>query len=179
MCLNALLKGDYRAPHELVLSQALKSHGTSRAVTDFLAMLGLCTSERGRYDREEIVVGNRSDDKIVPKELSIVAAMWDNNDMKPTMNLLGQDYVSFVAASCVGVFDKSLHLSPESDWKRLEDLEVDTIIHGLPRDHDRVVFNVWRKLLNQSAYSCFEASDGGPEYTCLEVELRLVRLPSV
>ena len=140
MCLSALLRQDYRAPHELVMSQALKSHGTSRAVIDFLAMLGLCISERGRYDREEVVVRNFHDTTIVPPELSIVAAMWDNNDMKPTMNLLGQDYVSFIAASCVGVSDKSLRLSPESEWTRLEDLDAETVIRGLPRDDDGVVF---------------------------------------
>ena len=179
MCLSALLRKDYRAPHELMLSQALKSHGTSRVVIDFLAMLGLCISERGRYDREEVVVRNLKDATIVPPNFSIVAAMWDNNDMKPTMNLLGQDYVSFIAASCVGVSDRSLRLSLESQWKRLEDLDVETVLCGLPRDHDSIVFNVWRKLLNNAAYSCFEAGDDAAERTCLEVELRRVRSHSL
>ena len=56
VCLNALLKDDYRAPHEMMISQAVKSHGTSRVVIDFSAMLGICISERERYDREDISV---------------------------------------------------------------------------------------------------------------------------
>ena len=130
MCLNALLKDD-RAPDEM-LSQALKSHGTSRVVVDFYAMLGICISERGRYDREEIIVLNRKDDSLI----SMVAVAWDNNDMKPTMNLVSQDYVSFCAASSVGIKDKTARLSPESEWMDLKDLSVKMVTDGLPRDDD-------------------------------------------
>ena len=72
MRLNALLKDDYRAPHEMMISQALKSHGTSRVVIDFCAMLGMCITERGRYDREEVIVRCRKDDSLIPPDLSVV-----------------------------------------------------------------------------------------------------------
>ena len=91
MCLNALLKDDYRAPHEMMISQHLKSHGMSRVVIDFCDMLGICISERRRYDREKIIVRNRKDDWLIPSDLSVVAVAWDDNDMKPTMNLVDQD----------------------------------------------------------------------------------------
>ena len=83
------VKDAYRAPHEMMISQDLKSHGTSSVVIDFCAMLGICISERGRYDHEEIIVRNRKDDSLIPPELSVVAVAWDNNDMKPAMNLVG------------------------------------------------------------------------------------------
>ena len=140
VCLNALLKTDYRAPHKMMISQALKSHGTSRVVINFCAMLGICISERERYDREEILVRNRKDDSLIPPDLSVVAVAWDNNDMKPTINLVGQDYVSFCAASSIGIRDKTLRLSPETEWMDLKDLSVEMITNGQPRDDDSNFF---------------------------------------
>ena len=101
MCLNALLQDD-RAPHEMMISQTLKSHVASRAVIDFCAMLGICISVRGLYDREEIIVRNRKDDSLVPPDLSVVAIAWDSDVMKPTKNFVGRDYVPFCVASSVG-----------------------------------------------------------------------------
>ena len=114
MCLNALLQDNYRAPHEMMIWQTFKYHDTSRVVIDFCAMLGICISKRGRYDREEIVSQNRKDGSLVPPDLSVVAVAWDDNDMKPTMNLVGQDYVPFCAANSVGIKDKKLRLNPET-----------------------------------------------------------------
>ena len=76
---------------------------------------GLCVAERGRYDRKEIVVCNRQDNELIPKDISVVAVAWDNNDMKLTMNLVGQDYVSFCAAYSVGSRNETLRLRPESE----------------------------------------------------------------
>ena len=176
MYLNALLQDDYRAPHEMMISQTLKSHGTSRVVIDFCAMLGICISERGRYDREEIVVRNRKDHSLVPPGLSVVAVAWDNNDMKPTMNLVGQDYVPFCAASSVGIRGKTLRLCPETEWMGLKDLSVKMVTDGQPRDDDNNVFMGWRQLLHQSAYASSDAGVGARNHTCLEVEIRQVRL---
>ena len=36
---------------------------------------------------------NRQDNELIPKDVSVAAVAWDNIDMKPTMNLVGQDYV--------------------------------------------------------------------------------------
>ncbi|CAN0031584.1 unnamed protein product, partial [Ascophyllum nodosum] len=155
-----------------MISQALKSQGTSRVVIDFCAMLGICISERGRYDREEIIVRNRKDDSLIPPELSVVAIAWDNNDMKPTMNLVGQDYVSFCAVSSVGIRDQTLRLSPESEWMDLKDLSVKMVTDGLPRDDDSSVFLGWRELLHQSAYASSDAGVGALKHTCLEAKVR-------
>ena len=52
-------------------------------------MLGICITDRGRYDRQEVIVRKRKDDSLIPTDLSVVAVAWDNSDMKPTMNLVG------------------------------------------------------------------------------------------
>ena len=115
MCLNAVLTANYRAPHEMVLWQATKSLGTSRSVNDFCALFGLCITERGRYGRKEIMVCNRQNNELIPKDVSMAAMAWDNNDMKLTTNLVGQDYVSFWAAWSVGTRNETLRLRPESE----------------------------------------------------------------
>ena len=177
VCLKALLKDNYWAPHEMMISQALKSHGTSRVVIDFCAMLGICISERERYDREEILVRNRKDDSLIPPDLSVVAVAWDSNHMKLTMNLVGQDYVSFCAASSVGIRDKTLRLSPETEWMNLKDLSVEMITNGQPRDGDSNFFMGWRQLLHQSAYAASDATVRARNHTCVKVEVRRVSLP--
>ena len=92
------------------------------------------------------------------------------------MNLEGQDYVSFCAASNVGIRDKTLRLSPESEWMDLKDLSVKMVTDGLPRDEDDSVFLGWCQLLHQSAYASSDAGIGALNDTCVEVEVRRVSL---
>ena len=140
MCLNAVLMTNLRAPHEKVLSQAMKSLGISTSVINFCVMLGLCIAERGRYDREEIVVRNHKDNELIPKDVSGVAVAWDSDDMKPTMNLVGQDKISFCAPGSVGSRNETLRLCPESERLGLQNLSVDMVVGGQPRDDDSWVF---------------------------------------
>ena len=116
MCLNALLMTNYRAPHEMVLSQTMKSLGIFRSVIGFCAMLSLCIAERGRYDREEIVLRNRKHNELISRDVSVVVEALDNNDIKPTINPVGQDNVFFCAACSVGSKTETLSLCPESEW---------------------------------------------------------------
>ena len=104
MCLISLLKYDYRAPHEMMISQAWKSHGTSRVESTSVLCWGYA-SRRGSGITEEIIVRSRKDNSIIPPHRSVVPIAWNNNDTKPTMNLVGQDYVSFCAGSSVGIRD--------------------------------------------------------------------------
>ena len=104
-------------------------------------------------------------------KISVVTVAWGNNDMKPTMNLVGQDYVSFCATSSVGIKDKTARLSPESEWMDLKDLSVKMITDGLPRD-DNSVFMGSRQLLHQSPYPSSDAGVGALNHTSQEVEVR-------
>ena len=137
-------------------------------------MLGICISGSRRYDREDIIVRNRKDDSLIPPDLSVVPIAWGNNDMKPTMNLVGQDYVSFCAGSSVGIRDKTVRLSSESEWMDLKVLRVKMVTDGLPRDDDNSVFMGWRQLLHQSAHVSSDAGVGALNHTCLEAEVRRV-----
>ena len=134
----------------MIILQAFKFHGTSRVVIDFCAMLRICILERGRYHREEIVVRNRKDGLLIRTGLSVIAVAWDNNDMKFTMNLVGQDYVPFCPASSVEVKDKTLRPSPKTEWMGLKDFSVKMITDGEPRDDGRNGFMGWRLLLPRS-----------------------------
>ena len=126
---------------------------------------------------------NRKDDSLISLGLSVVAVAWNNNDMKPTMNLVGQDYVSSCAASSVGIRGKTLRLNPESEWMGMKDLSVKIVTDGLPRDDDSSVFLGWHQLLRQSAYASSGAGVGALNHTCLEVEVRrvspVIRLTSI
>ena len=118
----------------------MKSLGISRSVIDFCAILGLCIAERGRYDREEFVLRNRKDNDLIPRDVSVVAEAWDNNDMKPMINLVGQENVSFCAACSVGSRNETLSLCPESKWLGLQGLSVDMVVEGQPGNDGSGVF---------------------------------------
>lgn len=45
----------YRAPHEMVILQVLKSSRISAEFIDPFAMFGRCTSDRGWHSREQLV----------------------------------------------------------------------------------------------------------------------------
>ena len=109
---------------------------------------------------------NRKDDSLVPPDIYVVAFAWNNNDMKPTMNLVGQDYVPFCAANSVGINDKTLRLNPVTELMGLKDLSVKMIMDGQSRDDDSNVFMDWRQLLHRSDY-----------HTCLEVEICRASFP--
>ncbi|CAM9849615.1 unnamed protein product, partial [Sphacelaria rigidula] len=82
MLIKAVLQRAYRAPHELMLAQALKSLGATRRVNDFLAGLGLCLTDSQRTKREEIVVHERRDHHVIPLAQGTPAVAIDNCDMK-------------------------------------------------------------------------------------------------
>ena len=71
-CLNAVLKHNYRAPHETMLSKAMDTLGTSRTVVGVCAVLGPYISKRGRYDREEFMMRNRKYSELIPRDVSVV-----------------------------------------------------------------------------------------------------------
>lgn len=179
MCVKSLLGGgSYRAPHEMMLAQALKSHGSSRQVIDFCAMLGLCTTDSGLFLREDMFVQNYLDEERIPLDLSVVAVAWDNNDMHAVMNLDGAQHIAFCAATSVGIADPKLRLSSEDDWDPVTEVDDTMILQGRVRDDDNNVFAAWEEVLMRSAWAC-ATSGKQDEETCLEVELRKVSLKVV
>lgn len=75
------------ARHEIMQTQALKSHGFSRQVIKFWAMLCLYTTDRGFF-RNDMFENNYHDyEERIPLDLSVVAVAWDENDMYVVMNL--------------------------------------------------------------------------------------------
>ena len=110
-------------------------------------MLTLCIAERGRYDREEIVLRNRKHNELISRDVSVVVEALDNNDIKPTINPVGQDNVFFCAACSVGSRNETLSLCPESEWLGLQGLSVDMVVGAQPRDDGSGVLTPWRQLL--------------------------------
>ena len=164
MFLKTALLGKCRAPHDLKLSQVLKSQGTTQMVIDFLANLGICMTDSERYNREILHVGSREDDRLLPPGLFPIAVAWDNNDVKPTMDVTpGAPYVPFIGATAVGILpDQALlpRLASREDFR--DTVTDDEVVNGKARDEDASTFESFKKSLLEASWSAWLGFSGQP-----------------
>ena len=138
-----------------------------------MRQVGLCTSDRGRYCREELLVQKRDEKSLIPPYLAAVAAAWDNCDMHGPPNNLGSRYLTFCAASFVGIRDSRIRFQPEEAWTKEDEVRAKDVMYGVERDDDKGVFYDWELLLIRSAIRS-AGSDAQRKHTCLEAEIRKV-----
>ena len=177
MFLKAVIIGKCRAPHDLKLSQVFKSQGTTQMVIDFLANLGVCMTDSERYNREILHVRSREDEGLLPTGIFPIAVAWDNNDVKPTMDVTpGAPYVPFIGATAVGILPDQAPLptlASREDFR--EKVTVDEVVNGQPRDEDASTFEGFKKTLLEASWSAWVGFSGQTQTsTCLEAEIRKV-----
>ena len=89
-----------------------------------------------RYNREILHVRSREDEGLLPTGIFPIAVAWDNNDVKPTMDVTpGAPYVPFIGATAVGILPEQ---APLPTFARREDFRKtvteDEVMNGQPRD---------------------------------------------
>lgn len=175
------LPDSYRAPHDFKLAQVLKSLGCTAAVIDFLKEQGLCLSNSQMYKREARVAESIRDEELLPPPRDGPWAIaWDNNDHKQTISAIGgRPNLPTIACTGVGVEDKGgilPRLASEKEFTPLDQLSVDDILGGLPRDDDAKSYESFFAILRKAVWACGLQSHGGDNpLTCLEIQMRKVR----
>ena len=174
--IKAVLRQSYRAPHDFMLAQVLKSHGGTKRLNNFLGTLGLCLSDSQCVKRENVIVQAALENGVIPSWMDPVAAALDNCHMKAAMNLIAAQYSPFIAALCVAPRPgrRVLRLSPIEDWTPTEKVTMEEVRDGLPRDNTKPVFEDFLTALLASACRSADKFLKG-EDTCVEAEFRKVR----
>ena len=166
---TALGRG-FRAMHDFHLAQVFKTHGTSTAIIDYVAVHGFCLTrvhalQAGEVLRE-VEVGHASH-----SPLTVAAFTWDNCDFSADHEYYGGRHIGHLRGCGISRRPYVAHARPSSE--------------GGPagrRYHDgtRLVQDgeQWQGFLSVFDDAVFRfavariASEGGSIDTCLKIELR-------
>ena len=168
----------FMPPHFLKVSQTLKMRGVGSRAMGFLSALGICASDRTRWQREEYLRREKDEDLMTKDLNKAISVAWDNNDTDATARFESAVHNGNIGATGheqLEASDDPLILGPEKDWLPKEDLDLETLLKGRhPEAHDKTI-KEWHDLLHATLVdSPFYLGSKGEDRSCLEAKLREV-----